>query len=166
MSSFWNDQALIKMLWANPTSWHQDNTEWSFTSDHAISIWIALEDATPHNGCLYFVPGSHRKRYQDVATNMPMSELFNQNPELAHVEPVPVLMRVGSCSFHNGLTVHGAGANMTPGTRWAMTCIFMPDGSTFNGQKNVLPQSYVDRLNVGDVMDDEDQVPLLYKAEE
>ena len=25
----WHDQALIKMPWANPTTWHQDNTKWS-----------------------------------------------------------------------------------------------------------------------------------------
>ena len=39
-------------------------------------------------------------------------------------------MRAGSCSFHNGLMMHGASANMTPGSRRAMTCGFMPDGST------------------------------------
>jgi phytanoyl-CoA hydroxylase len=71
-------------------------------------------------------------------------------------------MKAGSCSFHNGLTVHGAGANMTSGKRRAMTCAFMPDGETFNGNKNVLPQSYVERLSVGDVIDDDELVPLLY----
>ena len=50
----WHDQALIKMPWANPTSWHQDNPKWSFTSDVAISIWIALDDVTGHNGCIFF----------------------------------------------------------------------------------------------------------------
>jgi hypothetical protein len=32
----WHDQALTKMPWANPTSWHQDNPKWSFTSDVCI----------------------------------------------------------------------------------------------------------------------------------
>jgi phytanoyl-CoA hydroxylase len=158
----WHDQTLIKMPWGNPTSWHQDNTKWSFTSDNAISIWIALDDATPHNGCLYFLPGSHHRRYGDVATGRPMAEIFEQNPDLQKIEPVAAPMKAGSCSFHNGLTVHGAGANMTSGKRRAMTCAFMPDGETFNGNKNVLPQSYVERLSVGDVIDDDELVPLLY----
>ena len=46
-----------------------------------------------------------------------------------------------------------------------MTCAFMPDGATFNGHKNVLPQSYVDQLRVGDVIDNDDLVPLLYSME-
>lgn len=46
-----------------------------------------------------------------------------------------------------------------------MTCAFMPDGATFNGHKNVLPQSYVDQLRVGDVIDNDDLVPLLYRTE-
>lgn len=160
----WHDQTLIKMPWGNPTSWHQDNTKWSFTSNHAISIWIALDDATPHNGCLYFLPGSHRARYDDVPTARPMSEIFEQNPVLREIDPVPAPMKAGSCSFHNGLTVHGAGANMTRGLRRAMTCAFMPDGATFNGNKNVLPQSYVETLEVGDVIDNDELVPLIYSA--
>ncbi len=158
----WHDQALIKMPWGNPTSWHQDNTKWSFSSDHSTSIWIALDDATLHNGCLYFSPGSHHKRYADVATSRPMSDIFEENPGLKSVDPVAAPMKAGSCSFHNGLTVHGAGANMTRGLRRAMTCAYMPDGETYNGNKNVLPLSYVETLSVGDVIDNDALVPLVY----
>jgi phytanoyl-CoA hydroxylase len=160
----WHDQALIKMPWANPTSWHQDNPKWSFTSDSAISIWIALDDATPHNGCMYFLPRTHKKRLKDVNTDSSMSEIFDINPELGKINPVSAPMRAGSCSFHNGLTAHGAGANMTRGLRRAMTCAFMPDGSTFNGLTNVLPQSYVDTLSVGDLLDNDALNPLIYHS--
>jgi len=159
----WHDQTLIKMPWGNPTSWHQDNPKWSFTSDHAVSIWIALDEVTTHNGCLYFVPGSHHERYEDVGTSRPMAEIFQQNPALQSVDPVPAPMRAGACSFHNALTVHGAGANMTRGARRAMTCAFMPDGSTYNGNKNVLPKAYAESLSVGDPIDNDDLVPLLYR---
>ena len=160
----WHDQALIKMPWANPTSWHQDNPKWSFTSDCAISIWIALDDATPHNGCMYFLPKTQKKRLKDVNTNRPMSEIFDINPELKGINPVAATMQAGGCSFHNGLTAHAAGANMTHGLRRAMTCGFMPDGSTFNGEKNVLPQSYLDTLSVGDLLDNDTLNPLIYHS--
>ena len=160
----WHDQALIKMPWANPTSWHQDNPKWSFTSDNAISIWIALDDATPHNGCMYFLPGTQKKRLKDVNTDSSMSEIFDINPELGEINPVAATMRAGGCSFHNGLTPHAAGANMTRGLRRAMTCAFMPDGSTFNGEKNVLPQSYLDTLSVGDLLDNDTLNPLIYSS--
>src|SRR6201996_6283773 len=48
----WHDQALIKRPWANPTSWHLDTPFWSFSDRKAISIWVALDDATYENGCL------------------------------------------------------------------------------------------------------------------
>ena len=57
----WHDQALIKEAWANPTAWHLDNPYWSFSSSNAISLWVALDDATLSNGCLYFMPGTHRE---------------------------------------------------------------------------------------------------------
>jgi len=71
-------------------------------------------------------------------------------------------MKAGSCSFHNGLTIHGANANMTPGSRRAMTCAYMPDGNTFNGIQNILSDEQVAKLSIGDVMDDEEQNPLIY----
>jgi phytanoyl-CoA hydroxylase len=54
----WHDQALFKRPWANPTSWHLDTPFWSFSDRRALSIWVALDDATLENGCLYFLPGS------------------------------------------------------------------------------------------------------------
>lgn len=53
----WHDQALYKEPWANATSWHVDVPYWSFDSEHAISIWVALDDATLANGCMHFIPG-------------------------------------------------------------------------------------------------------------
>ena len=53
----WHDQALIKRPWANPTAWHLDTPFWSFSDRNAISIWVALDNATLENGCLFFIPG-------------------------------------------------------------------------------------------------------------
>jgi hypothetical protein len=38
----------------------------------------------------------------------------------------------------------------------------MPDGSTFNGIRDVLPESYLEKLRVGDVLDNDIQNPLIY----
>lgn len=55
----WYNQGLIKRPWANLTSWHLDTPFWSFSDRRALSIWVALGDATLKNGCLYFIPGSY-----------------------------------------------------------------------------------------------------------
>lgn len=159
----WHDQALIKQPWANPTTWHQDNTKWSFSSEQAITIWVALDDVTLQNGCMFFLPGSHKTRLDDhPAAGDFVGAMFTTYPELGKKEPAPVVMPAGGCSFHNGLMVHAAHANMSPHPRRAFTCAYMPDGSTFNGIPNVLPDPILKSLQVGDLLNDDDQNPLIY----
>ncbi|MBA3710337.1 MAG: phytanoyl-CoA dioxygenase family protein [Planctomycetes bacterium] len=158
----WHDQTLQKKPWANPTSWHLDTPYWSFDSRDALSIWIALDDVTMQNGCMYYLPGSNRLvNFENVGIGPNMGDLFNLYPALKTIEPVAVPMRAGSCAFHNGLTAHAAGPNMTPRWRRAMTCAYMPDGCTFNGKGNILTAEQIARLKIGDRLDDEQQNPLL-----
>jgi ectoine hydroxylase-related dioxygenase (phytanoyl-CoA dioxygenase family) len=158
----WHDQALNKAPWANPTSWHLDNPYWSFTSRDAISIWIALDESTLQNGCMHYIPGSHKMVGAENAGIGPhMNGLFKVYPEVGRITPVCAPMKPGSCGFHNGLTAHGAGANMTPGWRRAMTCAYMPAGSAFNGNKNILTDVDFARLKIGDSLDDDVERPLV-----
>ncbi|MBU1820361.1 MAG: phytanoyl-CoA dioxygenase family protein [Bacteroidetes bacterium] len=159
----WHDQALVKKPWANPTSWHLDTPYWSFSDRRAISIWVALDDATLENGCLFFIPGSHHTTtFENPGIGKNMGAIFDFYPEFRATRSVAAPMKAGSCSFHNGLCIHGAHANMTPGQRRAMTCAYMPDGNTFNGIQNILSDEQVARLNVGDLLNDERQNPLIY----
>ena len=161
----WHDQALIKRPWGNPTAWHLDTPFWSFSDRNAISIWIALDNATLENGCLYFIPGSHKQTsFKKITIGRNMDGIFDVYPELKNSKTVAAPMKAGSCSFHNGLTVHGANANMTNGFRRAMTCAYMPDGNIYNGEPNILPENYLDSLKVGDLLNNNDQNPLIYHA--
>ena len=163
----WHDQALIKQPWANATAWHHDNPKWSFYSPDAISIWIALDDATYQNGCLYFLAGSHKKTtYVNVPIAENMSDLFREYPDFVNMQSIAAPMKAGCCSFHNGLLAHGAGANMTSGWRRAMTCGFMPYGSTFNGSQNILSDDQFASYEIGDELNDDNQNPLVYHRDE
>lgn len=159
----WHDQALIKKPWANPTSWHLDTPYWSFSDRRALSIWVALDDATYENGCLFFIPGSyHTTTFENPGIGKNMGAIFTTYPEFKKSKSSPALMKAGSCSFHNGLTIHGAHANMTPGFRRAMTCAYMPDGNTYNGTQNILNDEQIANLKIGDLLNDENQNPLIY----
>jgi ectoine hydroxylase-related dioxygenase (phytanoyl-CoA dioxygenase family) len=161
----WHDQALIKRPWANPTAWHLDTPFWSFSDQRAISIWIALDDATLENGCLYFIPGSHKlTTFSKINIGRNMDGIFEVYPQLRNYRSAAAPMKAASCSFHCGLTVHGANANMTNGFRRAMTCAYMPDGNTFNGEPNILPDAYLNQLKVGDLLNNDEQNPLIYHA--
>lgn len=72
-----------KEAWANPTSWHVDVPYWSFNSLSAVSFWLALDDADLSNGCLHFLPGSHKELqkqadpYTEVKIGKNMRDVFD-----------------------------------------------------------------------------------------
>ena len=160
----WHDQTLQKLPWANPTSWHLDGPNWSFHSRDVLSIWIALDDATIKNGCMYFVPGSHKSAQfeKNAEFGTQVGALFDVYPEWRELEAVPIELKAGSASIHNGMIAHGAGPNMTPKPRRAMVCIYMPDGMKFNGIQNILSSEQMAELKVGDSLNDNDQHPVVW----
>ncbi len=44
------------------TPWHQDGAYYPIRPLETLSVWIALDDAGPDNGCMRFIPGSHKTR--------------------------------------------------------------------------------------------------------
>ncbi len=161
----WHDQALFKPPFGNPTGWHLDDPYWSFSSRNAISLWIALDDATLGNGCMWYVPGSHKTAtYENSGIGQNIGDLFRIYPQWRSIDPFACTCPAGTAVYHNGLTAHGAGANMTNRPRRAMTCAYMPDGSTFNGTRNILPKEYFETLQIGDVLDNDQVNPLVWHA--
>ena len=77
----WHDQTLQKLAWGNPSAWPD-----------AISIWIALNDATMQTGCMYFLPGSHKMADFDRKGSFSpdMDTLFDEYPEFREIEPFPL----------------------------------------------------------------------------
>jgi phytanoyl-CoA hydroxylase len=160
----WHDQALFKPPYGNPTAWHLDNPYWSFSNPQALSIWVALDDATLANGCLWYLPGTHKlARDENSGIGENTGALFKLYPEWRKMKAVAAPAKAGTAVLHNGHVAHAAGANMTPGRRRAMTCAYMPDGSTFNGKKNVLPDDYVKTLQIGDVLNHQTHNPLIWQ---
>ena len=102
--------------------WHQDSASWCdmFPMD-LVTAWTAIDHATEENGCLRFVPGTHR-----------WGRLVGKEPHAGirpdDVEPfdadlggeswpiVHVPLRPGSVSFHHSLVLHSSSAN-TSGKR-------------------------------------------------
>ena len=161
----YHDHAMVKQAWANPTNFHVDNPYDPFFSREAIMLWVALDNTTLQNGCLYFLPGTNKTSHFKVGGNlgqMGIGELFREYPEWTELEPHVAEMKAGAGVFISGMTAHAAGPNMTTQHRRAFAMLFMPEGATFNGQKSALPVELSDRLNVGDVLDDDEHLPLVF----
>ena len=55
-----NSCFLKPSLTGSATPWHQDNGLWRDGETEPFNFWIPLEPATRKNGCMQFIPGSHK----------------------------------------------------------------------------------------------------------
>jgi ectoine hydroxylase-related dioxygenase (phytanoyl-CoA dioxygenase family) len=132
---FWHDQIFYKPArHGGVVIWHQDYSYWTRTAPVShISCWIGLDDSTRSNGCLHYVPGSHRWPLLPRASfaNEMDAILESLAPELrAEFKPVPIELKAGECSFHHPLMVHGSYANETAVPRRALVINAFRDGVT------------------------------------
>src|SRR5436853_647285 len=102
---FWHDQLFCKPAHhGGVVAWHQDYSYWTRTEPIAhLSCWIGLDDSTRENGCVYYVPGSHRWNLLPITglgddMNAIQSALSEQ--QKAQSKPVATEPRSGVCPFH------------------------------------------------------------------
>ena len=130
---FWHDQIFYKPAQhGGVVIWHQDYSYWTRTTPVAhISCWIGLDDSTRENGCVHYVPGSHRWQLLPRASfaNRMDAVLDSLAPgQREEFKPVPIELKAGECSFHHPLMVHGSYANQTPRPRRAVVINALRDG--------------------------------------
>ncbi len=155
------DRALRKPAFGDPTPYHVDGAHWSFDAP-GITAWLALDDVSADNGCMYYYPGSHRTDRRAVRRVGPgVGAFVAACPDLAGADPTGCPLPAGGAVFHHSMVVHGAGGNMTPHTRRAMTLTFMPPDATYNGRRSALSDDEVDGLRPGDRMADDRHHPVL-----
>ena len=91
-------------------AWHQDSASWRdiFPMD-LVTAWTAIDEATPKNGCLHFIPGTHR--WGMLQSN----RLQHFSPDFGSqrwpIRPTP--LKAGSVSFHHSLALHMSPANQS-----------------------------------------------------
>lgn len=136
----WHDQALFKEPHTGAkTPWHQDTPYWPHEPKREqLTIWIALSDATLHNGCMSFLPGTHRLLDIEPVNLAAPQDLHAVAPQTKGIKPVTCELKAGSCTFHNGMTFHYAGPNRSAGMREAFAIVYMPDGTIYNGAPHLV----------------------------
>lgn len=101
---------------------HQDATFLYTEPMTVLGLWIALEDATRENGCLWVAPGGQRgplrRRFRRDGAGVCFDELdATPLPGPSVLQPLP--MRAGTLVLLHGLLPHWSGANRSPRRRLA-----------------------------------------------
>lgn len=149
----WHDQALYKEPGGRLTDPHQDQPYWPIAETDTVTAWIPLDGSTFDNGCLGYVPGSHRvglRKFVNIFFGEP-EDLLSE-PAIADVDPVFVEVPRGSVAFHHGLTAHLAKPNTTDDVRRVHTVIYFADGCT-RGLPQPHPSVDRDGIEVGQRID-------------
>ena len=131
---FWHDQLFCKpAMHGGVVAWHQDYSYWTRTKPMAhLTCWIGLDDSTIENGCIHYVPGSHRWDLLPItglAGDMSaIKDVLNEQQWQQFNRHVPVELKAGECVFHHPLTIHGSFENRTPNPRRAVVINSVLDG--------------------------------------
>ncbi|MCK9641249.1 MAG: phytanoyl-CoA dioxygenase family protein [Prolixibacteraceae bacterium] len=132
---FWHDQLFCKPAkHGGVVAWHQDYSYWnrSVPIQH-LTAWVGIDDSSKENGCLQYIPGSHKWGLldkPDLTGEMEGLKNFlneKQQEELKH--PVPIEMKKGYGSFHHPLLVHGSFENSSDRPRRAFVINVFADGT-------------------------------------
>jgi phytanoyl-CoA hydroxylase len=98
-------------------SWHQDEYFIPTRDCSLIGVWIAIDDASIENGCLWIIPGSNKPAYmrpRDVNHSDEYADLDTINVSNYPEESIiPVEVKSGSVVFFNGYTLHSSKQNKT-----------------------------------------------------
>jgi len=130
---FWHDQLFCKPAQhGGVVAWHQDYSYWTRTQPMAhLSCWIGLDDSTRENGCVHYVPGSHRWDLLPVtglADDMHAIRSVLTPDQQDQFKPVPIELKAGECSFHHPLMVHGSFENRSDRPRRGAVINVFRDG--------------------------------------
>jgi len=150
-----------------PTPWHQDEAYWNPALDYrSISIWVPLQEATLENGCMQFVPGSHKlpiAKHQSIGNDprvhgLELAPDANVDVEKAVACPLPA----GGATMHLSSTLHYTSANRTDAPRRAYILVFhapskpreTPRRFPWQEEKRTARQERADRAKAATVIED------------
>ena len=134
------------------TPWHQDESYWpsgmieiedkseanKYFPGRSLTIWMALDDVDEKNGCLWFVPGSHRKKLRQHRTASASSHVLTTDDieEVYAGQAHPVPLEKGDAVFWTGRTLHYANGNFTNMLRRTYILNFRPQKAIEFERKN------------------------------
>lgn len=127
-----------------PHAWHQDTSYWNTYAPAYFSFWISLDGSDVENGCVHFIPGTHklgmlptvpRKLHQEAfmqenyqETTPPWTVPTVEGAPDVHLDfskSVPAILPPGSLSIHNALAVHTSAPNPSPRPRGAVILTYI-----------------------------------------
>ncbi|RYZ63106.1 MAG: phytanoyl-CoA dioxygenase family protein [Chitinophagaceae bacterium] len=114
-----------------PTPPHQDGYYFMLNPPQAITMWMALEDADEENGCVRYIPGSHKKgmRLHGRTKTLGFSQGITDYGKQDFAAEIPFPAQAGDLLIHHAMTVHRADGNKSNRSRRALGFIYFGESA-------------------------------------
>jgi ectoine hydroxylase-related dioxygenase (phytanoyl-CoA dioxygenase family) len=116
--------------------WHQDGEYWLMRPLATCSVWVAIDPVSTVNGCMRFIPGSHKQRelYRHHVADREnlVLDLELDRDQFDESQAVNVELEPGQMSLHDVRMIHGSLANTSGRRRAALILRYMPATSHYD----------------------------------
>lgn len=133
----WGSQVFCKPAYTGRrVPWHQDGKYWPIRPLATVSVWMAIDDVDAENGCMRYIPGSHRSRRvyaheTDLSTALVLPEKL-QADQFDASQARDNVLPAGAFSLHDVYLIHGSEPNRSPRRRTGFVARYMPASSVFD----------------------------------
>jgi phytanoyl-CoA hydroxylase len=109
-----------------PTPPHQDGYYFTLIPSQALTVWLALDEVNEENGCVRYVPGSHKKgmRPHNLSNVLGFSQGIPDWSPQDQADEVKAVARPGDLLAHHCDTIHRADANLSQRSRRAVAIVY------------------------------------------
>jgi ectoine hydroxylase-related dioxygenase (phytanoyl-CoA dioxygenase family) len=109
--------------------WHQDGSYWPIDPMDVVTIWLAVTDSTPENGCMRVVPRTHNLKLEEVQERKDVVSVLGSeisSDKVDESKAVDVILKAGDVSIHHPNLIHGSEANLSDRWRMGLTIRYIP----------------------------------------
>src|SRR6266542_137215 len=118
--------------------WHQDGSYWPLEPMEVVTLWLALDDSTPENGCMRVIPGTQGMGLQEMKPRTEVDNVLSSGMDDSAVDEtkaVDLILKKGDVSIHHPNVVHGSNANTSPKWRRGLTIRYIPSSTRIISEK-------------------------------
>ena len=127
-----------------PVLWHQDGAFWPLEPMQVVTLWLAVDDSTPENGCVRLVPGTHKLDVAGMRDNTDVESVLGKEiaADVDEAQAVDVILRPGDVEVHHPHIVHGSNANTSPRRRAGLTIRYIPTSTRIVSDESPWPSAF------------------------
>jgi phytanoyl-CoA hydroxylase len=131
-----------------PTPAHQDGYYFMLKPCAAVTMWMALEKVDQENGCVRYVPGSHKRGMRDHqrTSTLGFSQGIADWSDEDEAAALPFPAEPGDLLVHSAMTIHRADGNNSPDrSRPAMGFVYFAESAKTDEQAKAAYQKHLTR---------------------